>query len=539
MDPQISLQDVIRCQLCERPVPSKHCEICHIHLCEACVEEHLSNKYKEHYILPFQMRGTAPKCEKHSTKIYTEICIQCDIPICELCVLLENHEQHKRENMMENKKRFVLNDLQEIENFIYPLHQEALSNIQVQKAEAIEYSQKLTSSLNEQREALHKEVDTIIKIKQAEIDEMESKHLAAIEKQETAIQNSITEITDIIQTLKSLQNDLCFLTKYKSRIEEFLSLPALYQVVTLPTFTPSEINREQLYQMVGHLSEMAIMFHIDTSTRNTVADIKTKYGGFNGLRSVTCLSDSEFWTHGDDKFIRLYNLQGKILKSFETKSGNFPLDVAVTVSGNLVYTDPAESSICLVSNGRIKTLVELQGWRPRYLCCTSANELLVIMDRFNEDETKETKVVRYNSTCSKVKQSIQWDKTGQPLYSSGYHAKNIVQNRNFDICVADFDAGAVVVVSAAGKLRFRYTAPLSPIRNCFSPYGITTDSNGNILTVDFINKCIHILDRDGHFLQYLNNYSLKEPCGLNVDSRDNLFVAEFSTGKVKKIKYYK
>ena len=126
MDPQISLQDVIRCQLCERPVPSKHCEICHIHLCEACVEEHLSNKYKEHYILPFQMRGTAPKCEKHSTKIYTEICIQCDIPICELCVLLENHEQHKRENMMENKKRFVLNDLQEIENFIYPLHQEAL-----------------------------------------------------------------------------------------------------------------------------------------------------------------------------------------------------------------------------------------------------------------------------------------------------------------------------------------------------------------------------------------------------------------------------
>ena len=31
------LQDVIRCDLCETPVPPKHCELCHIPLCEACV----------------------------------------------------------------------------------------------------------------------------------------------------------------------------------------------------------------------------------------------------------------------------------------------------------------------------------------------------------------------------------------------------------------------------------------------------------------------------------------------------------------------
>ena len=205
----------------------------------------------------------------------------------------------------------------------------------------------------------------------------------------------------------------------------------------------------------------------------------------------------------------------------------------MTRSGDLVYADPGDRSINLVSGTQIYTLITLQGWIPLYLCGTFSGDLLVIM---TSDDEKQTKVVRYSGSTEK--QSIQWDDQGKPLYTP-YGTKYISENRISDICVADCIAGAVVVISAAGKLRFRYTGPPSTPGEPFYPRGITTDTRGNIMTSDQNNHRIHIIDRNGHFLRYIRNCGLQHPWGLCVDPRDNLFVAEQFTGKVKKLQYYK
>jgi hypothetical protein len=256
--------------------------------------------------------------------------------------------------------------------------------------------------------------------------------------------------------------------------------------------------------------------------------------GYELLYSVSCVNEEQLWTCGRDDVIKLFNLQGEILSSVQTKLGNV-IDIAVTRDGDLVYTDYINKTVNIVKNNQIHSVITLQGWEPGYVCCTAAGEFLITM---RSEDYRQSKVARY--TGSTETQSIQVDDQGRPLYSPGVF-RYISENRNLDICVADWGARAVVVVNQAAKLRFRYTGhaiagPNGRTRHkLFEPVGIATDSYGHILIADYRNNCIHFLDQDGQFLRYIQ--SLCRPWDLCVDMRDNLFIAERATAKVKKIHY--
>lgn len=98
--------------------------------------------------------------------------------------------------------------------------------------------------------------------------------------------------------------------------------------------------------------------------------------------------------------------------------------------------------------------------------------------------------------------------------------------------MADIYNNAVVVVNQNGEFRFRYTPS-----ELFYPVGIATDSQRRILISGRDSDIIHIVDQDGYYLRYISNCYLQSPWGLCLDTKDNLFVAESATGKVKKIKY--
>nr|XP_034317395.1 E3 ubiquitin-protein ligase TRIM71-like [Crassostrea gigas] len=554
MDPWKSAQDVVRCTLCKISVAPMYCEVCHIHLCKDCVEKHLSDSSLVHNVVSLKQYLSTlnyPKCRKHPTKQCELHCEQCDIPICIKCISSGTHLGHKQIDIFQNfedKKEDLIKELQELEKSIYPKYQEIATVIPVQKADLSESFQKLTTAINKQGEVWHREIDTIIQKLKSNAAEIESKNLVALNKQDDEITHTISEITQSIADLKKLldSNDVSRVSAYKSRIVEFRKLPPKLEL-SLLNFRPREIQTNQLTEQFGSLS--ALSFTTEEQYYSTppkgaesspptqslmnvprvITDIDTEY---EYLSCVTCLSDTEMWTCGnDDNKMKLYNLQGEQVKSVQTKSGKSPYDITVTRTGDLVYTDDLDNTVNIVKNTQIQTVIRLQGWIPRGVCSTSSGDLLVVILSFN---LKQTKVVCYSGPTEK--QSIQYDNKGQPIYSSGSHARNICENRNGDICVADRGFGAVVVVNQAGKLRFTYPGPCT--RNIsIDPCGITTDSQGLILIVDFSNQQIHILDQDGQFLSYMNNCHLRRPFSLCVDTQNNLFVAE-KRGKVKKIQYY-
>ncbi|XP_052682604.1 tripartite motif-containing protein 2-like [Crassostrea angulata] len=259
-----------------------------------------------------------------------------------------------------------------------------------------------------------------------------------------------------------------------------------------------------------------------------VTEIITEY---EYLFSVSFLQNDQIWVYGKDNKIRLYNIQGELMKSFQIES--WPKGIAVTSNGGIVYTDDTLN----ITNKRyqLEGALSLVDWIHCNVCNTFSGDLLVVM--VSNDIFQQSKVVRYDYGLSET-QCIQYDDEGDYLYSSGGCPKHISENRNLDICVSDYGAHAEVVVNQAGELRFTYTGPPSITKVPFYPFGITTDSQSRILTSDYGNHRIHIIDQYGQFLHYIDNCDLKNPGGLCVDNRDNLFVVECTRSKVKKIQYY-
>ncbi|XP_048731750.2 uncharacterized protein LOC125648798 [Ostrea edulis] len=549
MDPFRRAQIILLCDLCKTAHLQSHCERCDINLCQTCAGKHLSDSSIRHKVVPYKYRKSLnySTCPDHADELCKHYCEKCDIPVCSTCVSSSKHEGHDISDILEKlsaKTESLQKDLDELETRIYPRYEEMASGVQTEKADLETNYGKLTTIADQQGEALHREITAIVNQRKSDIQEMKNKHLSTLNKNTDEITQKMAELKQIMSNLKSIlkSNDVSLTSTYKSRNSEFTTLPPTVRV-TAPSLSPQKINKDQLNEMFGSLPPLSINTeHGDTiksaeavssppvkpllDEPRVTATIDT---GYNRLFSVNCLSEDQVWTCSQyNDTMNLLNLQSELLTSIQTKSGNRPRDIAVTRDGDLVYTDYRDNTINLIKNKQIQTVITLQGWRPGYVCCTAANDLLVTMI---SDDNKQSKVVRYSGSTEK--QSIQFDDQGRPLYKSG-NIKYLSENKNLDICVADWLASAVVVVNQSGKLRFRYTGHPSNTEQSFDPAGITTDSQSHILTADYHR--IHILDQDGQFLRYIH-CDLERPYGLCVDIRDNLFVAECRTAKVKKIQY--
>ncbi|XP_052681105.1 uncharacterized protein LOC128161754 [Crassostrea angulata] len=463
----------------------------------------------------------------------------------------EQHKGHNFVDVTENYKTMkdnIKKDTEGLENHISPTYEEIELDIETQLANLDGGYKKLTTTMSKQGEQWHREIDIVINKMKTEINEIKVKHRDILKKHLNEIKQTQSLIKQTIQAIRIIEKstEVSSTIEYSSKVREFSKLPPKVKV-TMPTFIPKPIDREKLYILFGEISPLSTatednvlsLNQPNTSVRELLDEPKlvtTIQTGYKNLCSVTCLNEDRIWTSGLTNDIKCFNIKCSLLQAIKTKSEESPNDITVNSDGELLYCDGTDGTVNIVKNGQTKMLITLpEEWAPNQLCVTSTGDLLVTM--FSVDKT-QSKAVRYSGSTEK--QTVQFDDNGQPLYSGNDAVKYITENRNRDICVADWVAGVEVVVNQDGKLRWRYTGHPSAIKNePFEPWGVTTDRQSHILTADGDNDCIHILDQNGQFLRYIDNCDLKGPTGLCVDNNDNLLVCEYYKSNVKKIKYLK
>lgn len=332
MDSRFSGQDLLRCDLCDDPVPPMHCDLCKVNLCKDCVVEHISDVSTEHKVVSFKQRGSAPKnpkCSQHATNHCELYCEECDSPVCALCISSNSHMGHTVRNLLEilNLKRETIEkDYKEIQS-VFARYEERVSVIEREKSSLEGDCEKLTTAITNQGKALHREVDVIVTNRNSYIEETKNKTMEVLNKQQYEITQIVSELEQILFELRKMldTNDVNIVSTYKSKYTEFKSLPPKVHV-TLPSFSPKKINVEQIANLFGSLSSIKIGddgHTMKTPEAVSSPDVKsllkeprliTTIDFGDRYLPIACLSDEEFWTCGNGKVMNLRNLQGRLLK---------------------------------------------------------------------------------------------------------------------------------------------------------------------------------------------------------------------------------
>lgn len=193
MDPEYSLQDIVRCYLCETPSSILYCIFCKKYVCKSCKEYHCSSESKVHKFVSLSKKQG---CQKDSCKLCESFCNQCGIPVCEYCVSLY-HTNHKTVDIterLEKKKDDLQRDIQQLEKYFLPKFQSEASEIKKQKNDVYSNSQKLKTEFYKHGEDMHREIDIIIRKLKADLDEINSEILATLTKQEDEIKSTLSKV---------------------------------------------------------------------------------------------------------------------------------------------------------------------------------------------------------------------------------------------------------------------------------------------------------------------------------------------------------
>ncbi|XP_056020011.1 uncharacterized protein LOC125672298 [Ostrea edulis] len=547
-------QHYIECATCTN-YSKFYCNTCHLRLCEQHRDIHLEEEdNRKHEVVLYQERMLelpTEKCRIHPTRVIDLYCSKCKVPICSKCFTTDHkgHQVLDLEVVYNNSLRQCQKEVVNIQDILLPQYVENLKSQREKIESAKKKLEKIRLSMKKSADEIKAAVDILLAENNSELDVMEKLILNEMNNKEHETEDYVSLLQEVIKMYEGVTStrkatEIFTLSKEIASIPS-LKIPDLSEAV-LPEFTMGTIEKQEIEKQFGKLSqrdpkeqkreekEMVQTTRLSVSKSAERPNMKLSFSimklkevklpKLGHVQHLSSLPSEEVCASDMKGNLVLSDLRGNLLHKIFTDMSTTLGYHTVTRKGELVYTSDKNKAVYRVArNMTFPTLITTGDWEPGAIYSSRINgDLLVGMTR-----NKEWKVTRYSKEGEKF-QDIQRDDKGRGLYRS---ISFITENTNGDVCVSDYAASKVVVVTRSGQYRFSYSGHKS--QDGFSPYAICTDILGHILVCNGYFALlsdnygsVHLLNEDGQFLKLLcapDQYQL-EAHAVCVDYQHNLWV---------------
>ncbi|XP_065937580.1 uncharacterized protein [Magallana gigas] len=506
---------VHQCSQC-RGDTEYYCVSCPCDLCPQCKEIHVKDlKTIDHDVVSHRDKinyiPTQEICVRHPSHVYTKYCKPCQVPVCDFWFGHKSHKPPVR-SFLFGKKGHKIQDLQKAYKSKRQLHKGTIYTI---RSEALFY-----------RPVLLTEIKADVKTCHTEFSLFQSEMLPKAQRLKDLIDYVVYDLLNNVlcdfdfkhrckkQKIEMIRH-IVKLRRYEHRYVQpaftfsalqFLSFTktALPQIhLTLHTSQLSMTESLNKKDVMESLSAIQITERGNRRVGNQCL-LKLTSGaelhqsllvrGAGRCYHISCVTSDRVWVSDRNNLILTDATRVPLHRVKDSCSG-YGLHT-VNSESELIYID-RNYNINKLSKDMKTTTTFIERtdstWEPRCVYWSpSTGDLLVVMCN---NDTKTGKVTR-NNQSGQLTQTIQYNNTGQGLYSVPLY---ITENTNGDVVVSDIYT--VVVTERGGRHRFSYTG--HPSGSELRPWGICTDALSHILVCDGTTKTVQMLDKDGQFLSHL------------------------------------
>lgn len=422
----------------------------------------------------------------------------------------------KLENLSQNVKPAIERKYQ-----IYLKYQRMLNQRKDEVRQNIfQYIQKMQDTVNLLRDSLFSDLEDEIKKWKNEF----SRFMLETKREYDKLTKTIHRTKKFLKDIHVMHNPELLPMKEPDESEYHLEEPN----VEVPHIylSSSEIDIEFLRNNCATIAEGNSKFIVKESEidefnckgiKNEIKDMS-----YNTKQDTMCITES------GKKTMCEINHAGEITREYSVQCE--PRCATVCNTG-MIYGNPSKHTVEILPvevPEEARVILSMENWFPRGISVSPLGEILLCLYTYKKKSHGKVVVIRnYDSKSEKEVITIEYDNNDEVIFQD---PKYVVMNRD-DICVSD--RRSLVAVDSLRKLKFKYTKGYSKFP--LNPQNVNVDSNNHILLLDLpeISAVIHIIDGEGHFVQYLIPSGLHKPTSMIVDGKDRLFVADGPNGKIK------